>query len=111
MELQESKRAFDAQQIRIIAASVDPPEKAKAMAERTGAAFAFLSDENGQLIKYYDIWHKRQPEKSDIAIASSFLYSQSGELIWQNITDDYKLRPKPEEILQAARQFTQQESR
>jgi peroxiredoxin len=88
----------------MLAASVDPVDKAKAMAERTGATFTILSDEKGQLIEYFNIWHRR-PEKTDISIASSFLFTQKGELIWQNITDNHKIRPKPEEILAAAEAY------
>lgn len=108
MELQKHLPAFREREIRIIGVSVDPPEKAKAMAERTETEFAYLSDEQGKLLDYYDIWHRRT-EKSDIAIASSFLYAQNGELIWQDVTENYKVRPKPEAILEAADHYLQSE--
>lgn len=105
MELQKNKETFDKHNIGILAASVDPVDKAGAMAERTGATFTILSDEKGQLIEYFNIWNRRRPEKTDISIASSFLFTQKGDLIWQNITDNYKIRPKPEEILAAAETY------
>ncbi|MCA9740198.1 MAG: redoxin domain-containing protein [Deferribacteres bacterium] len=100
MELHQKKAEFDSRNVQIVGVSVDPIEKAKAMAERTKTDFTFLSDIGGQLIEYFKIWHHRS-NKHDIAIASSFLFAKSGQLIWQNITDNYKIRPRPEEILAA----------
>ena len=91
---------FRKRNIGIIAASVDSVAKARAMAERTGAAFTILSDPQGQLIDYFKVWHRGTP-KGDIAIASSFLFDRDGRLIWHDITDNYKIRPRPQTIFAA----------
>lgn len=77
------------------------------MAEATGATFTILSDEEGLLLDYFDVWHRNGSRKfGDISIASSFLFTRRGKLIWHNITDNYKIRPKVAVVLQAARAFS-----
>jgi peroxiredoxin len=65
-----------------------------------------LSDPNAQVIRRYDILHAGAGAKGrDIARPAEFLLDSSGVIRWVNLTEDYRVRAKPEQILDAARRL------
>ena len=85
--------------MRILAVSMESPDLAQAMAKKTAATFEFLSDESYALVDYFGVRHKGGGPGGDIARSASFLIDQNGKLLWQFATDNYRVRPKPGEIL------------
>ncbi len=69
------------------------------MAEKTKAPYTFLSDEKFQLIDYFGVRHQGGGPKGDIARSASFLIDQNGIVQWEFITDNYRVRPNPKQIL------------
>ena len=55
MELQEKIDVFEANEIGLLAISVDPTATAKQMKERNNLTFPLLSDVNRETIKAYDV--------------------------------------------------------
>lgn len=86
--------------MRILAVSMESPDLAQAMAKRTNATFEFFSDESYTLIDYFGVRHKGGGPGGDIARSASFLIDQNGKVLWQFATDNYRVRPKPGEILE-----------
>lgn len=96
--------------------SVDPPEQLRVMRSSAGASFDFLSDPQGELMDLFDVRHiggappgitaedaaGEAQKVEDIPQSASFLVSPGGEVLWHQIATNYRLRPEPSEILEAA---------
>jgi peroxiredoxin len=87
-----------------VAISVDTPETNRQMLAKAGYTFLFLSDPNADAIKRYDLVHAEQGiDGHDIARPAEFLLDSSGIVRWVNLTENYWVRARPEQILEAAK--------
>ena len=87
-----------------MAISVDTPEESRSLCQKAGYTFTFLSDPNLEAIKRYDLVHKGQGENGhDIARPAEFLIDSSGTVRWRMLTENYWVRARPEQILEAAK--------
>lgn len=90
--------------IRPVAISVDPPEVSRNLAQKAGLTFPVLSDPNTQAIRSYDLVHKGAgADGHDIARPAEFLVDSTGTVRWINLTENYWVRARPEQILEAAK--------
>jgi peroxiredoxin len=79
---------------------VDTPEQSKKLADDRGYAFPILSDAERRVIREYDLVHPGGgPGGADIARPAEFLLDANGIIRWVNLTESYRIRPKPEDIL------------
>ena len=102
MELQAKFEEFKKRGVQLLSKTIEAPESNKRMREKTGSQFEILSDEAGKLIDHFGMRHvKGKRGQSDLAQSASFLLDQNGKVLWQRIAENYRVRPKPEEILQA----------
>ncbi len=86
-----------------MAISVDPPETNRDMLGKAGYTFTFLSDPKGELIRRYDLVHEgARYDGGDIARPAEFLVDASGTVRWVNLTGNYWVRARPEQVLEAA---------
>ena len=86
-----------------MAISVDPPDVTRNMLSQAGYTFHFLSDPNVDAIRKYDLVHEGQGENGhDVARPAEFLIDSSGTVRWVNLTENYWVRARPEQILEAA---------
>lgn len=89
--------------IRPVAISVDPPETNRTMLAAAGYSFTFLSDPNAEAIRRYDLVHAgARYDGADLARPAEFLIDASGKVRWVNLTENYWVRARPEQILEAA---------
>ena len=87
-----------------VAISVDTPEESRDLATKAGYTFPLLSDRNADVIRSYDVLHKGAGENGrDIARPAEFLIDRTGVVRWRNLTEDYRVRATPEQMLAAAR--------
>ena len=87
-----------------VAISVDTPEESSDLAKKAGYTFPLLSDRNADVIKRYDLLHKGAGEGGrDIARPAEFLVDRNGVVRWRNLTEDFRVRATPEQMLEAAR--------
>ena len=87
-----------------MAISVDTPETNRQMLTQAGYTFLFLSDPKAEAIRRYDLVHAGQGvDGQDIARPAEFLLDSSGVVRWVNLTENYWVRARPEQILEAAR--------
>jgi peroxiredoxin len=94
-------KEFEARGVRIVAVSVDEPEATRKLAQKQGYTYTLLSDAKREVIRQYDIVHpKGGPEGSDIARPAEFLIDSTGTFRWVNLTEDYRVRARPEFVLQ-----------
>ena len=90
--------------IRPVAISVDTPEVSRDLCLKAGYTFTFLSDPKAEVIRRYDLLHAGAGiEGQDIARPAEFLVDSSGTVRWANLTEDYYVRARPEQILEAAK--------
>jgi peroxiredoxin len=94
---------FHAAGIRPVAISVDSPEVSRDLREQAGYTFTFLSDPKAEAIRRYDLVHAGAGiNGQDIARPAEFLLDSSGTVRWLNLTENYWVRARPEQILEAA---------
>ena len=87
-----------------MAISVDSPSESQDLCRKAGYTFPFLSDPSTEVIRRYDLLHKGAGVNGhDIARPAEFLIDSSGVIRWINLTDDLRVRARPDQILQAAR--------
>ena len=102
--IEKSLDSFNAQGIRPVAISVDPPQTSRNLAQQAGYTFPLLSDPNAEVIRRYDLVHAGAGEHGqDIARPAEFLLDSSGTVRWVNLTENYWVRARPEQVLEVAR--------
>ena len=77
------------------------------MKKAVKADFEITADEEGKLMDHLGIRDKGgNPIKgSDVPQAASFLFDSSGKVIWSRVAENYRVRPYPEEILDAGKKY------
>jgi peroxiredoxin len=102
--IQSSLDKFDEAGIRPVAISVDSPAESRDLCQKAGYTFPFLSDPKAEAIRRYDLVHAGAGEGGrDIARPAEFLVDSSGIVRWVNLTENYWVRARPEQILEAAK--------
>lgn len=87
-----------------MAISIDTPEESRDLSQNQGYTFTFLSDRNAEVIRRYDLVHTGAGENGhDIARPAEFLVDRSGTVRWVNLTENYTVRARPEQMLEAAK--------
>ena len=83
---------------------MDAPEVSANLARKAGYTFPILSDRDGASIRQYDLLHQGAGiEGADVARPAEFLLDRTGTVRWRNLTEDYRVRARPEEIVERAR--------
>lgn len=86
--------------MQIVAISVDPSAVTRDLCQKQGYTYIFLSDEKLDVIRRYDLLHHDGgPHGSDIARPGEFLIDSTGTIRWLNLTEDLRVRARPEQIL------------
>ncbi len=89
--------------IRPVAISVDSPEQSRNLAQQQSYTFPLLSDPNTEVIQRYDLMHAGAGDNGqDVARPAEFLVDSSGTVRWINLTENYWVRARPEQVLEVA---------
>lgn len=100
--LQEKLSELETRGVRVVAVSVDPADVTAAHAAKQGYTFTLLSDPKAEVIRRYDVLHEGMgPRGSDIARPAEFLIDPSETVRWRNLTEDYKVRVRGQQVLDA----------
>ena len=82
--------------------SVDSPEESLKLIHSKAFTMPFLSDPKAEVIRLYGILHPKGGENGqDIARPAEFFVDPYGTVRWVNLTDDIKVRARPEVTLKA----------
>lgn len=93
---------FQDRGVEVVAISVDSPAESRKLCESRGYSFPFLSDPNAQVIRQFGVLHPKGGEDDkDIARPAEFLVDTAGIIRWVNLTDDFRVRARPEAVLEA----------
>jgi len=82
-----------------VAISVDPAPITRDLCQKQGYTYTFLSDEKLEAIRRYDLLHQHGGPDGDIARPGEFLIDSTGTIRWVNLTEDLRVRARPEQIL------------
>ena len=83
---------------------MDTPEQSRKLLQDAGYTFTFLSDAKLDASTRYDLIHKSGGENGqDIARPAEFLIDSSGVVRWRMLTENYWVRARPEQVLEAAK--------
>jgi peroxiredoxin len=104
--IEQSLSKFNEVGIRPVAISVDKPEESRDLQQQAGYTFPFLSDRNAEVSRRYDLVHEKAGiNGEDIARPAEFLIDASGTVKWVNLTENYWIRARPEQVLEVAKQL------
>jgi peroxiredoxin len=93
---------FHQRGIEVVGISVDSPAESQKLCQSRGYTFPFLSDSNAGTIRQYGVLHPGGGEAGkDIARPAEFLIDATGTIRWVNLTDDIRVRARPESVLMA----------
>jgi peroxiredoxin len=102
--IQDNLAKFHEFGIRPVAISVDSPEQSRDLSQKIGYTYTFLSDPKAEAIRKYDVLHAGAGiDGQDIARPAEFLIDSSGTVRWVNLTENYWVRAKVEQMLDAAK--------
>jgi peroxiredoxin len=98
---QQSLAEFTKRGVAVAAISVDSPEESQRLCREQGYTFPFLSDPEAAAIRQYGVLHAGGGEDGrDIASPAEFLVDASGRIRWVNLTEDIRVRARPEVVLE-----------
>jgi peroxiredoxin len=84
----------------VAAISVDSPGESAKLCKSRGYTYPFLSDPTAEVIRSYGVLHAKAGEDGrDIARPAEFLVDSAGVIRWVNLTDDLRIRARPERVL------------
>ena len=87
-----------------MAISVDSPEISRDLSRKAGYTFTILSDPDAAVIRRYDLLHTGGgPEGHDISRPAELLVDSSKVVRWVNLTEDFRVRARADEMLAAAK--------
>ena len=81
---------------------MDSPEESAKLAEGLGLDFPLLSDPEGRVIREWGLIHEGgKPGGGVIARPGIFIVATDGRISWRDLTEDWRVRVRPEHILEA----------
>ncbi len=90
----------------VLAVSVDTPEESRRLATSAGLTFSLLSDRNAVAVDAFGLRHRGASiDGSDIARPAVFIIDRDGNVAWRSLTDNWRVRVRPETILQKLQQL------
>lgn len=86
----------------MLAVVVDPVAQNAEVVEQLGLSYRILSDPELVAIDAYDLRHSEGGGPTGtIARSATFVIDKDGIVRWRDLTDNYRLRPPPEEVVAA----------
>ena len=82
-----------------MAVSVDTPDQLREHLAKTGWTFTFLSDPEAKALRSYGLLHEIS-EGQVVARPAEILIDPTGTIRWVDMTDDYRVRTRPETVLE-----------
>ena len=85
--------------------TVDEPEEARITKKKARLEYEIICDPKGGLMDVFGLRHeKAAPGGVDIPRSASILLGPDGEVLWAHVAENYRVRPKPEEIVHEVKQ-------
>jgi peroxiredoxin len=102
--IQTSLAKLEAVGIHPVAITVDTPEESRDLRQKAEYTFPILSDPKAEAIRRYDLLHAGAGVNGqDVARPAEFLIDSTGTVRWVNLTENYWIRARPEQVLEVAK--------
>jgi peroxiredoxin Q/BCP len=85
----------------VIAVVVDPVSKNAEVATHFGLTFPILADPDLTAIGRWGVRHAQGAQGGDIARPATFVIDANGQVRWRDLTESYRRRPSPDDVLRA----------
>lgn len=85
----------------VLAVAVDPVEQNADVVRQLDLDYRILSDARRQAIGAYDLRHDGGGPTGVIARSATFVIDPDGVVRWRDLTDNYRFRPRAEEVVAA----------
>jgi len=93
---------FHQRGVEVVGISVDSPGESRKLCQSRRYTFPFLSDPKAETIRQFGVLHPHGGEGGqDIARPAEFVVDATGTIRWVNLTDDIRVRARPEAVLAA----------
>ena len=100
--MENYKKQFEARGVRIVALSADTPEDTLKLAQNRNLTYTILCDTEREVIRQYDLVHENgDMQGNQIARPAEFLIDPTGVIRWVNLTENWRIRLRPENFLEA----------
>ncbi len=86
---------FERRHASLVAIAVDPPERARALAEGLHLTIPLLADPSRGVIRSFGV----EDVENGIAWPAVFVIGHDGKVVWRAAAETYKKRPTIDEIL------------
>ncbi len=97
---------FENEGTRVIAVSPDPVDKNLEVARRLNLSYPILSDADLELTRSLGVVHESASmDGKDIPRPATFII-ENGRIVWRDLTDNWRIRIRAGELLQALREVT-----
>jgi peroxiredoxin len=73
-----------------------------------GWTYTFLSDEKAEVLHRYDLHQPMEGTPVGISRPAELLLDPTGTVRWRDLTEDYRVRARPEAVLAAFDRVSQQ---
>ena len=73
-----------------------------------GWTYTFLSDEKAEVLHRYDLHQPTEGTPVGISRPAELLLDPTGTVRWRDLTEDYRVRARPEAVLAAFDRVSQQ---
>jgi peroxiredoxin Q/BCP len=99
---------FQAAGAKLVAISVDSVEQNRGVVEKFGLSFPVLSDPELSAVDAFGLRHRggnpmvEPPASADISRPAIYVI-EGGAIRWRNLTDSYRIRVDPDDVLVALR--------
>lgn len=89
-----------------MAISADAPNVSREHVAKMGWTITVLSDEKAEVARRYDLLHAGAAQGADIARPAEILIDPTGTVRWLDLTEDYRVRARPETVLEELDELT-----
>ena len=103
--MQSIKSKLEERNTEIIVVSADSVEDNRRLAQKKGFEFHLLSDPEFTVIDRFGLRHINGGLYGDIARPAVFVADKNGQIKWRHLTDNWRVRVRPETILKATNGF------
>jgi peroxiredoxin len=88
----------------VVAVSVDPPAVSREHVGKMGWTHTVLSDPDAKVIRSYGLLHSVNEQQ--LARPGEFLVDPTGIVRWRDLTEDYRVRARPETVIEVFDRLT-----
>jgi peroxiredoxin len=85
----------------VVAISAEPASEQVKRGDWVPDGFVFIPDPHGRIISDWGLTHRTFGR--DVSRPALYVLDGQGRVVWRHVTDNWRARPSPEDVLEAVR--------